>query len=412
MTACQGCGSAELDLVVSLGSMPPVNAFLTADQIPAEEKFPLDVYFCQRCTLVQLYPIVDPRKLFTAYNYLSSASRTTVAYLVGLAGTLAKEHDLTSRSKVLEIGSNDGTLLAEFKKVTSNVLGVDPARNLTENAAALGVRTVVEFFSSRSAETIKNEHGAFDLILALNVVAHTPGFVDLFAGVRSLLEPGGCFVMEVAYVLETILRGEIDTIYHEHVYSFSLHALSFACERVGLTIVDARKTPVQGGSLRLTMQATTKDTAVNRSVTDLLAEEVKGGVNRFATYAPVAGLARDLRDGVRSRLQTIRKSYDTVVGLGAPARGVVLMNYCDLSVDDLEFVVDDTPLKQGKLVPGRHIPVRDWTKIAKDKNIACLMLSWNYRSEVLAKLRARTSNARVLIPLPVLEEITLGRDHA
>ena len=408
MRACGGCGGAALEPVVSLGAMPHVNTFLTADRVADEQRAPLDVFFCATCTLVQLAPVVDPRRLFTEYAYLTSAARTTVAYLTDLAAALVRGFDLGPTSRVLEIGSNDGTLLRQFRGVTPHVVGIDPARNVAARAEAAGVRTIVDFFSSRTAVAIEGEHGPFDLVLALNVVAHTPDFVDLLAGVVRLLAPGGRFVMECAYVLPTILAGEIDTIYHEHVYCFSLRALMGAAARVGLTIVDAREVAVQGGSLRVVMQPTSLHNQIDGGVAALLGKEHGAGLHLGATYAPVAARARALRDDVCAGLERLRRTADVVVGLGAPARGVVLMNYCGLSRADLDFVVDDTPLKQGKVVPGCHIPVADWTRIEKDGNIAALMLSWNYRREVLEKLRCRTTNARVLVPLPTMEEVRLA----
>src|SRR5450432_1760024 len=254
MKVCRGCQATGLTPVVSLGSMPPVNAFVDATTLGDERAFPLDLYFCERCTLVQLFPVVDPALLYGTYTYLSSASRTNVLRLEELALDLAARLALGAGSKVLEIGSNDGTLLRRFARHTPAVLGVDPARNVAALAEAAGVPTVVEFFSSSVGRALAREHGGFDLVLALNVVAHTPDFVDLLEGARELLTPSGHVVVEVVHVLQTILRGEIDTIYHEHVYCFSLHALRHGCERAGLTIVDVEKIPAQGGSLRVLMQ--------------------------------------------------------------------------------------------------------------------------------------------------------------
>jgi SAM-dependent methyltransferase len=406
-SACAGCGAGPLVPVLSLGAMPPVNAFLTPADVAAEVAFPLDLHFCPRCSLAQLHPVVDPARLFSTYTYLSGTSGTTVAYLGRLAGALATRTGLSSASKVLEIGSNDGTLLARFQAVTPHVLGVDPAANVAALANAAGVPTRVAFFTSTTAAALRAEVGAFDLVLALNVVAHTPDFVDLLAGVRGVLAPGGTFVMECAHVAQTILRGAIDTIYHEHVYAFSLHALAHACARAGLAIVDVEKTPAQGGSLRVFARAADGRPPVAETVAALLREEEAAGVTGVETYLGVARLAEDLRRDLPARLRALRADGRRVVGLGASARGVVLLNFCGLGPADLDFVVDDTPLKQGKLVPGCHVPVFDWTRISVDEDLVCLLLSWNYRDEILAKLRARTSRARILVPLPRLEELTL-----
>jgi SAM-dependent methyltransferase len=409
--ACRGCDAPGLVPVVSLGSMPPVNAFVDPAAPGDERAYPLDLWFCARCTLVQLAPVVEPARLYGSYTYLSSASRTNVARLEELADDLARRFALDARSRVLEIGSNDGTLLARLGGRTRAVLGVDPARNVAPLAEAAGVRTVVSFFSERLARELARDEGPFDLVLALNVVAHTPDFRDLLAGVRTLLAPGGRCVVEVVHVLPTLLGGEIDTIYHEHVYCFSLLALAHACGSVGLALVDAETIAAQGGSLRVVLQRSESAPPPSAGVTEILARERAAGLERPETYARVAGLARALREGVGARVRALRGTADLVVGLGASARGVVLLNYCGLGPADVDFVVDDTPLKQGKLVPGCHVPVHDWTKIPKGTKVAGLMLSWNYRREILAKLAARTSQARVLVPLPVLEVVELGADR-
>ncbi|HVU52780.1 MAG TPA: class I SAM-dependent methyltransferase [Polyangia bacterium] len=407
---CRGCDAPGLSPVVSLGSMPPVNAYVDPAAPGVERAYPLDLWFCARCTLVQLSPVVDPPLLYGSYTYLSSASRTNVARLEALADELARDFALDARARVLEIGSNDGTLLARLRGRAHAVVGVDPARNVAPLAEAAGVRTVVAFFSERLARELARDEGPFDLVLALNVVAHTPDFRDLLGGVRALLAPRGRCVVEVVHVLPTLLAGEIDTIYHEHVYCFSLLALAHACAPAGLALVDAERIAAQGGSLRVVLARAEGAPPPGPRVGQILAEERAAGLDRAETYARVASLARALRAGVSEGVRALRGSADAVVGLGASARGVVLMNYCGLGPADVDFVVDDTPLKQGKLMPGCHVPVHDWTKIAKGMKVAGLMLSWNYRREVLAKLAARTSCARVLVPLPVLEEVVLPAD--
>jgi SAM-dependent methyltransferase len=408
--ACRGCDAPGLAPVVSLGSMPPVNAFVDPARPSEERAYPLDLWFCARCTLVQLAPVVEPSLLYGSYTYLSSASRTNVARLEALADGLARDFALDARSRVLEIGSNDGTLLARLRGRVRAVVGVDPARNVAPLAEAAGVPTVVDFFSQRLARELAGDEGPFDLVLALNVVAHTPDFRDLLGGVRELLAPRGRCVVEVVHVLPTLLAGEIDTIYHEHVYCFSLLALAYACGPAGLALVDAEKIAAQGGSLRVVLGRAEGAPPPSARVVEILAEERAAGLDRAETYGRVASLARTLREGVSARVRALRGSADAVVGLGASARGVVLMNYCGLGRADVDFVVDDTPLKQGKLMPGCHVPVHDWTKIAKGTKVAGVMLSWNYRREVLAKLAARTLDARVLVPLPALEEVVLPAD--
>ena len=353
-----------------------------------------------------------------SYTYLSSASRTNVARLEELADRLAGEFALGARSRVLEIGSNDGTLLGRLLRHTSGVLGVDPARNVAPLAVAAGVRTNVALFTTRLARELARSDGPFDLVLALNVVAHTPDFVGLLARARDLLAPSGHLVIEVVYVAETLLRGEIDTIYHEHVYCFSLLALAHACGPAGLSIVDVEKIDAQGGSLRVVMQRSETAPPPSARVAALLAPPppprgARRGLERAETYARIAGSRpRAARRRARVGVCALRAARRTSSSGWARRRvASSSMNYCVARASaDVDFVVDDTPLKQGKPMPGCHVPVHDWTKIGKGTKVAGLMLSWNYRREVLAKLAARTSRARVLVPLPALEEVVLGAD--
>jgi SAM-dependent methyltransferase len=362
---------------------------------------------------VQLDPVVPPAKLFSDYTYLSSTSATMAAHLRELAGALASRLALGPISRVLELGSNDGTFLAALQPTGARVLGVDPAANVAARAEAAGVPTRVAFFSSETAPALRDEAGPFDLVVALNVVAHTPDFVDLLAGARAALARGGTFVMEAAHVAQTILRGAIDTIYHEHVHCFSLHALVLACARAGLTIVDVEALPhIQGGSLRVFARATDEGPRVAPTVAATLAEEQHAGVTHLRAYARVGALAERLRQDLPARLRALRSADGRrrpVVAVGASARGVVLLNHCGLGPDDVDVVVDDTPLKQGKLVPGVHVPVRDWSAVPRDADLVVLLLAWNYRDELLAKLRALTTGARVdvLIPLPKIEALSL-----
>jgi SAM-dependent methyltransferase len=407
-TACRGCGARPLRPVVSLGELPLVNAFVTSGQEAAERRFSLDVHFCEACALVQLDPIVAPDALFGHYTYLSSASDSFAAHLRTLAHALAGAMALSDASRVLEIGSNDGTFLAELEKTTPHVLGVDPAANVAARAEAAGVPTLVALFDSTLAHQLAREHGGFDLVVALNVVAHVPDVMDVLRGVRTVLKPDGAFVLEVAYVKGTILSGAIDTLYHEHVHNFSLLALEGACRRAGLVVTDASVVPVQGGSLRVVARPDSGAWPVSARAEALLADERAAGLDRFEAYAGVAPRAAALRERLRAAVERLRGERGPLVGLGAPARGVVLMNYCGFTADDVRLVVDDTPLKQGKLVPGCRVPVRGWDAIAPGEDVTGLMLSWNYRAEVLGKLARRTTRGRVVIPLPELQEVTIG----
>src|SRR3989344_552646 len=222
---CKVCTTGKLKRFLELGNIPPVNAFLDEREISAEKSYPLNLCYCTSCLLVQLEEIVDPNELFSNYLHLSSSSPGNVNHLSQVADILYSRFKIDRNTKILEIGSNDGTLLSFLKKHTDNVLGVDPAKNLVELSAKINVETLPVFFNTSTVNDIINDKGKFDIVVALNVIPHTPDVVDLLKGVKKILKPMGTLVMEGAYALETILQGEFDTIYHEHVYSFSLHSL-------------------------------------------------------------------------------------------------------------------------------------------------------------------------------------------
>ena len=407
---CAGCGSPDIEQILSLGRMPPVNAFVTEDEAAREKAFPLDLLYCSSCTLVQLKEVPDPKELFVNYLHLSSASRSNVEHLREVA-ELLRSFVPSPTARVLEIGSNDGTLLGFVRSWAGEVLGVDPASNLAPVARESGVETLSSFFDHETGKEIAESRGQFDAVVALNVVAHTPRFVSLLAGVREVLRPDGVFVMEAAYALETILKGQFDTIYHEHVYCFSLHALSAAFKKVGLRIVHAEVIATQGCSLRVVGAIERPDVVEDPSVAKLLKLERDCGFTDCRTFQGLEVRAQAYRGELRSALGKLRQEHSHLIGLGAPARGVVVLNYADIGPALLDFIIDDTSLKVGKLTPGTHVPVRRWDELGRlpvGATPAFFLLSWNYRQEIFGKLRAWVPNATILSPFPRLEVVQCG----
>ncbi|OFZ22292.1 MAG: hypothetical protein A2X94_02245 [Bdellovibrionales bacterium GWB1_55_8] len=415
---CGGCGSSELTLLFSLGSVPPVNDFLEAAQIPEEKGFPLDLFFCEQCALVQLGERVPPVNLFSHYLHLSGASKANVAHLEEVAQVVKSRSSLADLGdkRILEIGSNDGTLLGIFRREGASVLGVDPARNLAEQVRGNGMEVLADFFSEDLGKKISQRYGRKDWVVALNVVAHTPDFVSLLKGVRETLTEDGTFLMENAYVVDTILKGQFDTIYHEHVYCFSLSALSKAFDLSGLKVVDVEIIPTQGSSIRVFGCRKDRQVTPSKRVTELLAQEAAKGFTDIRSYQGVPARVAAFRMELRSRVAELKRRYGKkLIALGAPARGVVILNYCGLNADDIDFVVDDTPLKQGRLVPGMHIPVQGWEALRAlpggDASVrAYLVLSWNYQADMLAKLAERVKDGVVLIPFPEMREVPVGKN--
>jgi hypothetical protein len=409
LRTCRGCGAeAPLRELFDLGDVPSVNTFIPPEEVATERRYPLALFWCPTCTLVQLGDIVPPGELFTSYQHLSAASGTNVQHLAEVAETLSARLNLTSNSQVMDVGSNDGSLLACFKPVTAHVLGVDPAQNVAQYAAEKGVSTLTEFLTPAVAQRIIREQGHFDLIMALNVVAHTPAVVELLKAVQAVLTLKGTFIMEAVYVYDTILHGQFDTVYHEHVYCFSLTALSHLFKQAGLQIVDVERIPTQGGSLRVFGQRSETASEPTARVTELLAAESAQGVRDWARYQSVGDMVRAFKQQFRRAVTALKERHGRVVGLGAPARGVVILNYTAVTSELIDTVLDDTPLKQGRLVPGVHIPVISREAYyQQDPATAYVLLSWNYRDEWLAKLKPIGRTADVLVPFPKLETISV-----
>lgn len=408
--ACRGCGHALLESMFDLGEVPSVNSFPTAEQLASEHGTLLEVCVCPQCFLVQLSALIPPENLFTEYRYLSAASQTQVRYLEELAGKLAQRFAINGDTRILEVGSNDGTLLAAFLPWTRQVLGVDPAKNLLPEAAARGVPTLDYFLNEATSEEIVRAHGQFDLLLGLNVYAHTPDLQGILRGTKNLLKPDGTFMMEAAYLLKTILRGSYDTVYHEHVFCYSLTALQTQFERAGLTVVDVEETPMQGGSLRVFGQRAESRPRIAPSVAEMLEAERAAGVTELATYQRVGDSVRQHIRALRESVEALKRRHGRVWALGASARGVVILNAGKLDTTLLEAIVDDTPLKQGRHAPGVHVPVVGWEALrdAPQKPTAFLLTSWNYEREVFGKLRRFVNNADVLVPFPEIRMVSLA----
>ena len=403
---CKSCGFEGLNRFLELGAIPPVNAFISESEIPHERAYSLNLAYCPQCFLVQLEQIVPPEDLFRNYLHLSAGSPTNVKHLEEVADYLGKKFNLNSESKILEIGSNDGTLPVFFKKYTPHVVGVDPARNLVQTNKEKGIDYIPEFFNTSTASHIFKTRGTFDLIVGLNVIPHTPNNIDLLKAARIILKDKGTLVMEGVYALETILDGEFDTIYHEHVYTFSLHALISTFRMAGLTVVDVERIPTQGGSLRIFAMKDEHANPVSSTVSSLLEQEKKLGLADPQAYDSVGQKVLSYKKELRSLIEKEKSTRGKLIGLGAPARGVVIMNYCNINTEDLEYVIDDTPLKIGKVTPGTHVPVKSWDSLNNDKEKTYLLLSWNYKDHLLSKLKQHVKKGTVIIPFPKLEVIS------
>ena len=405
---CRVCQTSELKEFLTLGEMPPVNAFLDYKELYKEKKYPLTLAYCPACFLVQLINIVPSSELFSNYLHLSSASASNINHLREVANIIKERFNITNSTRILEIGSNDGTLLAFLKEYSPYVLGVDPAENLLLFSKEKGVETIPAFFNKVTAMEILNTTGKYDIVVAINIVPHTPDVVSLLEGVEMILNDNGIFIMEGVYALETILRGEFDTIYHEHVYTFSLHSLIATFKQANLIVVDVEKIPQQGGSLRVYAKRREDAKSSSIAVNSLLKEEKELGLATPKLYSTLVSKVEQFKKQLKDVVEHEKNLSGKLIGIGAPARGVVILNYCGINQNDIEYIVDDTPLKQGKITPGVHIPVKSWDVLKPEKKQIFLLLSWNYRDHLLARLKPQFCSSKVIIPFPQLEVTYLG----
>ena len=396
---CVICGSGALEVVLSLGEMPPVNSFLSGpEQVAAERRHPLAIAFCASCTHVQLTHTLDPKELFNDYPYFSSMSETVVQWGAELARRYVRELSLKKDDLVVELASNDGSILEAFAP-HCRILGVEPAKNIAGVANARGVPTRAEFFDGQLADRLSAETGPARLILARNVVAHVPRVVDFVAGAGRWLATDGILHVEVPYVREMVDKVEFDTIYHEHVSYFSVTALERLFRESGLVLWDLEEIALHGGSLVARGKRTASPTP---RVRRYLEEEKARGFTAVDAYRAFAASTEALKARLPQLLWDMRRRGKTLAGYGAAAKGVVLTNYCGIGSDLLPFVADRSPYKQGRLMPGVYIPVVPPEQILQSRPDYLLVLAWNFFDEIARQQSAyRDLGGRFILPVPV-----------
>ncbi len=410
---CRLCGSEDLKEVLRLASTPPANEFTTPERavMDVPDEFPLYLVSCGQCKHVQLPVVVDPERLFRDYVYVSGTSPVFVDHFRRYADEMISQLKLVPGDLVVEIGSNDGTLLKFFRDAGMRVLGIDPARAIARAATADGVETWTDFFTQDLAQRIVAERGHAMLVIANNVFAHADDLKGIALGVKHLLNGRGTFTFEVSYLPDVIEKTLFDTVYHEHLSYHSVAPLARFFQQCGMTMRDVQRIDTHGGSIRGhvigaregKVGSVTAPIMASKSVTDAIAYEAALGLGddperpMRLLQQQISALGHQLRDF----LARAKAEGKTVAGFGAPAKATTLMYQFGLGSDDLEFIVDDSPLKQGLHTPGKAVPVLPSSAIEERKPDYLVVLAWNFADSIIAKNQAfRDAGGKFVVPIP------------
>ncbi len=404
LPACRLCGAPLREVFADLGATPLANAYLGEHQLAeAEPYYPLRACMCASCFLVQLDTCVDPHTIFSNYPYFSSYSDTLLREARAYAERMSAQLGLNAGDRVVEIASNDGYLLQHFLGRELDVLGIEPAGNVAQDALARGVPSLVRFFGSALARELAGQRRA-RLVIANNVLAHVPDLNDFIAGLGILLAPGGMATLEFHHLLNLVEGCQFDNIYHEHLQYFSLDAARCAFARHDLRIVDVERIAAQGGSLRVFVQhAQDAPAEPSDRVREVLALEEAHGLHDVALGRAFSARMLRMKLDLLSFLVGARREGRSVVCYGAAAKGNTLLNYCGVHADLVDYVVDRNPHKQGQRLPGSRIPVHHPDKVQETKPDYLLVLPWNLREEIVGTMsHVRDWGGRFVIPVPEL----------
>lgn len=403
---CRSCNAALEEIFVDLGMSPLANAYIDpASALRMEPFYPLRVFVCGKCFLVQLQDFESPEAIFSDYAYFSSYSTTWLEHARRYAGEMIARFGLTNQSLVMEAASNDGYLLQYFREAGIPVLGIEPARNVAEAAVHKGIPTQALFFGQETAVQLVREGFSTDLFAGNNVYAHVPNLHSFTEGIRIVMKPHGAVTLEFPHVLELIRNNQFDTVYHEHFSYFSLLAAErvFACHQ--LAVYDVEELTTHGGSLRIFGKHAGDETKlVTDRVAAMRSREEEAGLNRMQTYRSFRTRVGDIKCALLEFLITCRREAKTIVGYGAPAKGNTLLNYCGIGPELLPYTVDRSPHKQGKLLPGSRIPISEPVRIFETRPDYVLILPWNLRDEIATQLSGiREWGGRFVVPIPTLQ---------
>ena len=386
---CRFCQNKLKIIFADLGMSPLANSYVNSIESEVGEVFfPLKTFVCEKCFLVQLGEFKSPNEIFKDYAYFSSFSSSWVNHAEQYVNSLVKKFNINKKNLVVEIASNDGYLLQFFKKKNIPVLGIEPAENVAKNAIKKGIPTITKFFGSKLAIELKKSGKKVDCIIANNVLPHTPELTDFIKGLELLINPNGVIVIQFsAYVLPLIKNGQFDHIYHEHFSYFSLTTVKQILKKFKLEIIDVEELNVHGGSLRLYIKKIGQTKKESKNVKKLLKKEKEFGITKKDTYRNFQNQILEKKISIWKFFSVAKKEKKKIACYGAPAKGNTMLNYCQIGKDFINFTVDKNPAKQGKLLPGTHIPIFNLKKINEFKPDYLVILPWNLKEEIVEEMK-------------------------
>jgi 2-polyprenyl-3-methyl-5-hydroxy-6-metoxy-1,4-benzoquinol methylase len=400
---CRFCDNTLEHIFVDLGISPLANAYIEAKQTNQMEPFyPLRVYVCAQCYLVQLPVFESSEKIFCNYAYFSSFSDSWLQHAKAYTDLIIDRFGFDSESQVIEIASNDGYLLQYFKAKGIPVLGIEPAQNVARAAREAGIQTLEKFFGCQTAGELAKERKYADLLIGNNVLAHVPDIKDFVKGMKIILKPHGVITVEFPHLMRLIIENQFDTIYHEHFSYFSFAVANKVFEHHGLRIFDVDELPTHGGSLRIyARHAGNATSGISEKVAALLEREAAEGLENLDLYLTFNQKAQSAKRSILDFMINTKNEGKTIVGYGAPAKGNTLLNYCGIRTDFIEYTVDRSPYKQGHFLPGTHIPILHPDKIRETQPDYVIILPWNLKDEIMCQMaHIREWNGKFVTLIP------------
>lgn len=403
---CRVCGGGRLISFLDYGDVPLAGDFLLPEQVGKESVYPMDLAYCPDCSLTQIPNVVSAEVIFSDYRYLSSITKTLTGHFRDYAGLLREEHFADGDGLLVEFGCNDGVLLSPLGELGVRAVGVDAAENVVELARGKGLDVRHGFFGGDLGSRLREELGPARVITSSNCFAHIDDLDNVLRGVDALLKEDGTFVVEVHYVLDLLQLVQFETVYHEHLCYYSLRSLATLYGRFGLELVDVERLPMHGGAIRVFAKRASSGAKPSDRLVAALKEEERRGVYDAVTYRAFGAETRKLRDAIRDVVLSRKAAGRSVSAYGAAGRATTLMNYCGLDASVLDYVVDESPSRVGRFVPGVRVPVVSRDHFHGSPTDDCLITAWNYRDEIVAKEPGYLAGGGVfLTPLPEIQVI-------